>query len=130
MSYDIAVWEGERPASDAHALETFTALMDAAEENEDVQPTPCIRSFIRDLIAQWDDGDEPWSVVPLTEDEGIGPIVYLALTFDSIDEVQVIADIAKRHHLICFDPQAETIIGSDRPRWWTSVKRLLRKSPG
>jgi hypothetical protein len=110
MSYDIAVWEGERPASDAHALETFNALMDAVEENADLEPTPRIRSFIKDLIAQWDEGDEPWSVTPLTEDEGIGPIVYLAVTFDSIDEVQVIADIAKRHHLICFDPQAETLI--------------------
>ena len=49
MSYDLAVWEGPTPASNADASAEYKTRMNAMEafiENEDgPPPTPAIREF-------------------------------------------------------------------------------------
>jgi hypothetical protein len=62
MSYDMAVWEGERPAGDAEAGETLSALYDRFLEAEgiDVAPTDRIRRYVEALLDRWpDDEDGP-----------------------------------------------------------------------
>ncbi|MFG3555270.1 hypothetical protein ACGGAQ_12830 [Micromonospora sp. NPDC047557] len=47
MTYDLAVWEGERP-DEANAAETFSALHDQYVGRDDptpILPTPAIRAF-------------------------------------------------------------------------------------
>jgi hypothetical protein len=47
MSYDLAFWDGPRPADDDEAAQVFEELMDAMEESdEDVPPTAPIRALI------------------------------------------------------------------------------------
>ena len=45
MSYDVAVWVGERPADDDAAAEEFDARADASEE-DDRPPGPRIRQCL------------------------------------------------------------------------------------
>ena len=37
MTFDLAVWAGERPMSDAHASDTYESLMDRMEAGEFVE---------------------------------------------------------------------------------------------
>lgn len=108
MTYDMAVWEGERPASDEQAGEIFSALYDRYLESEglDVSPTDRIRHYVEALLERWpDDEDGPWATSPLM-DEASGPIIYFPMSYSRADEVSAYcAQIAAEHRLICFDVQ-------------------------
>ncbi|WP_369524674.1 hypothetical protein [Streptomyces agglomeratus] len=62
MSYDLAVWVGERPADDAAAALCFTDLYDRYIDTEEpaVPPVERIAAFVAALLERWPD---------LTEDE-------------------------------------------------------------
>lgn len=85
MSYDLAVWEGERPADDAAARAQFKALTDKyLESDTDTPPTPGIRAYVEALLRRFpdltgnDDDDSPWAAGPLLR-EANGPIIYFAM---------------------------------------------------
>ncbi len=62
MSYDVAVWDGGRPANDDEAIETYECLMDADDARGDESgepPTAGIDAFLADLLARWPDLDDP-----------------------------------------------------------------------
>jgi|KBSSwiStaDraftv2_1062776.scaffolds.fasta_scaffold48573_4 hypothetical protein len=72
MSYDLAVWEGDRPATDDDALRTFEQLYDELMESD--QPIPAtarIQRYVDDLVTRWPDitteagDDSPWADGPL-----------------------------------------------------------------
>lgn len=72
LSYDLAVWEGEQPASDAAAAETFARLYAPVIENDEgTRPTSAIAAYVDALLARWpdittdDSDDSPWSDGPL-----------------------------------------------------------------
>ena len=86
MSYDLAVWEGELPASDAEAAGEFMRLAEhwlEAWEREDggdeLIPTPAITRYVDALLQRWpdidDDEDSPWAS-GLTGDAA-GPIIQI-----------------------------------------------------
>jgi hypothetical protein len=108
MTYDTAVWESERPASDEQAGEIFSALYDRYLESEglDVSPTDRIRHYVETLLERWpDDEDGPWATAPLV-DEASGPVIYFPMSYSRADEVSAYcAQIAAEHGLICFDVQ-------------------------
>jgi hypothetical protein len=118
MSYDVAVWDGERPADDEQALRTYEALWerygDAAEP-----PSPRILDYIAALTARYPDLTEhssddvdasPWADGPLTLDVK-GPFFYFALVYSKVDEaLPFIAETARRHGLVCFDPQRQRLL--------------------
>jgi hypothetical protein len=111
MTYDLAVWEGERPA-DAEGGETFQRLYRQYIDGlNDTPPTPAIRDYVSALLARWvdmtedEDGISPWSDGPLI-DNACGPIIYFAMRYSMAEEVSAAAArMAVDRGLVCFDPQ-------------------------
>ena len=104
MSFDLAVWEGPRPTSDAAAGEVFARLLAALDAGESEPPTPGIAAFVDALLARWPDLDvdesSPWSATHLIGDAS-----------GRADEAGAfIAATAREHGLACYDPQSERLL--------------------
>ncbi|WP_033328676.1 hypothetical protein [Streptomyces yerevanensis] len=118
MSYDLAVWDGPRPADDAAALEVFEDLYGRFMKGEGQPPTARIRQYVEGLVARWpdlsaDDEDEdtsPWSDGPLINNAS-GPLFYFGMVFSKYQEAALFAaGLARTSGLICFDPQDRRLI--------------------
>lgn len=116
MSFDLAVWEGPRPATDEEAAEVHERLMEQLESDESQPPTPAIASYVAALTARWPDldapggEDSPWSVGPLISDAS-GGVITFGCVWSRADEVAEVASrIAAEHGLVCFDPQSEQLL--------------------
>jgi hypothetical protein len=118
VSYDLAVWEGDRPGSDAAAGEEFGQLYDRYIGSGDLlPPTPRIVAYVRALLDRYPDIDDdagedsPWADGPLMGDES-GSLLYFPLVYSKCDEASMwAAQLARDHGLVCYDPQ----IGNLRP---------------
>jgi hypothetical protein len=118
MSYDLAVWEGERPADDKAGtkfyLEHVVPQLEAYRPGSPVAPpTPKIRAYVEALLERWPDLHEdlnsPWSMSPLLS-EAIGSLIYFPMTFSMADEASAYAaEVARQHGLVCYDPQLERL---------------------
>ncbi|WP_103508471.1 hypothetical protein [Streptomyces sp. SM13] len=114
MSYDLAVWAGDRPLDNHQAGSTYDELYECYLESDDVvvPPVPDIRAYVEALVARYPD-DIDRSVVwasPPAIDEASGPIVYLLMSYGKAEEVsEYAASLAREHGLICFDPQGECL---------------------
>lgn len=52
VSYDLAVWEGDRPADNEVAYTTFQGLYEKyVEADEPVQPSPRLTAYVEALLA-------------------------------------------------------------------------------
>ncbi|MFJ8623743.1 hypothetical protein ACIRD3_12985 [Kitasatospora sp. NPDC093550] len=114
MSYDLAVWEGERPR-DEDAAAVYEELCERHLESEDVsaEPTPRIEAYVEALLARYPDDvpGSPWASPPVM-DEASGPIVYLVMSYRRAEEASAYAAaLARAHGLVCYDPQGETLRG-------------------
>ncbi|WIX78677.1 hypothetical protein QRX50_46315 [Amycolatopsis carbonis] len=116
MSYDLAVWEGDRPPSDQAAGDAFGLLYERHIES-DVQEPPSdrIRAFVSALldrypdISEQDGEDSPWSTSPLLT-EAVGPLIYFPMVWSRCEEVSAwAAQLAADHGLVCYDPQLERL---------------------
>jgi hypothetical protein len=135
VSYNVAVWEGERPVDDAEGQRHFEDLYGQYLGVVPLpQPTARIRAFVGALLARWPETgaggpvltppDSPWSDGPLIQNAG-GPIVYFGVLSDRADEVTAFAkELADREKLVCFDPQTNVVLsgvgrrgGEGRPVW-------------
>lgn len=109
MSYDLAVWDGDRPLDNHQAGSTYEALYQRYLESDDgvVPPAPRITAYVEALVARYpDDIDRSvvWASPPVIS-EASGPIVYLLMAYGTADEVsEYAATLAGEHGLICFDP--------------------------
>lgn len=113
MSYDLAVWEGERPLDDAEAGAIYDELYERYLESQDtvVPPSPRIDAYVETLVERYPDDvpRSPWASPPVI-DEASGPIVYLLMTYSRAEDVSAYAAaLAREHGLICFDPQEEAL---------------------
>ncbi|MEU6673853.1 hypothetical protein [Streptomyces sp. NPDC046925] len=116
MSYDLAVWEGERPADDKTARRVFSDLYDHYLDGETEEPPSAgITAYVTALLEQWgditEDEDEtsPWSVGPLI-DAASGPLIYFGMAWDRAEEVSAYAaGLAGSMGLICFDVQQDRL---------------------
>ncbi|WP_027342981.1 hypothetical protein [Hamadaea tsunoensis] len=116
MSYDLAVWEGERPASDEAAGEKFLALYERYVETSELEPpTERIRAYAMALLDRYPDisadeeNDSPWSTAPLLG-EAVGPLMYFPMVWSRCVEISAwAADLAAEHGLVCWDPQASKL---------------------
>lgn len=139
MSYDLLVWEGERPATDALAAEQVELIMNRIDAGE--PPTERIRRYVGDLLYQWPDDDAhsddaPWAAGPLIN-EASGPAIHIAIVPSRAEEVAAAAaDVADRHGLQCYDLQLatrrplEAEPGEDAPprnvgEWLTWLRRTI-----
>jgi hypothetical protein len=116
VSYDLAVWDGARPKTDAEAATTFEVLYAQARQAETpAEPTPAIRRYVEALLARYPDMDDdnedecPWADAPLINN-AIGPLFYFAMVFSKAETASAVAaELARAHGLVCFDPQAGTL---------------------
>ncbi|MFE2229937.1 hypothetical protein [Streptomyces kronopolitis] len=117
MSYDLAVWEGDRPADDAAAALCFTDLYDRyiATEKPAVPPVERIAAFVSTLLELWpdltedEDDTSPWSTGPLIR-EARGPLIYFPMRWSMAAEASAYAaGVASSMGLNCFDPQARQL---------------------
>ena len=121
MSYELAVWEGPPPLSNAHAASECQRLLNAGSP----QPaTPAIHGFVDALLAVHPDhpagpDDGPWGAVPLL-DNAEGPMLYFGVQAERIDEVlELVETTAAKMNLVAFDPQLGQLLPSA-----TSIPRL------
>jgi hypothetical protein len=118
MTYDVALWVGEHPADDAAAAQAFDELWERYEDSSE-PPAKRILDCIDELTAKYPDLDElpneevddsPWAEGSLRRNV-IGPFFYAALVPSKADEtIGFIAETARRHDLICFDPQQDRLL--------------------
>jgi hypothetical protein len=80
MSYDLAVWEGERPDDDEAAMkfymERIVPQLEEYDPKNPITPTPRIRAYVEALLECWpdiqaEDNGSPWSTGPLMR-EAVG----------------------------------------------------------
>jgi hypothetical protein len=113
VSYDLAVWDGEKPRSDDEAGRVFDEFYERYLDSDEVavEPSPPIEAYVEALVERYPD-DVPrstWASPPVI-DEASGPIVYLLMTYSSAEEVsEYAAALAREHGLVCYDPQGETL---------------------
>jgi hypothetical protein len=120
MSYDLAVWVGEQPASATDADNEYARRMDAMEEALDhelvVPPAPELIAFVEAVLDRYPELDEdsgpecPWASAPLRA-EIVGDLIYFPMTFSGAEFARdVVADIAGSLELVCYDPQLEALL--------------------
>jgi hypothetical protein len=117
MSYDLAVWEGDRPPTDTEALDMFEHRYDQLMGSAELMTrTPRIQRYVDELLSRWpdintDEGqDSPWADGPLIGNAS-GPMIYFAMvTSRAADVVDEIAELATAGGLVCFDPQTATLL--------------------
>ena len=121
MSYDLALWVGERPTSDEAAADEYERRMSYLEELDDearlAPASPRVQAFLEELLREFpplgeseDDGDSPWAVGPEPGDVN-GDLVYLNMTFAGAERAyDGVLEIARRHGLVCYDPQEERLV--------------------
>lgn len=121
MGFDIAIFEGPMPATNAEAMEALDALGELLEA-EPTPVTPRLQALIDELKQRWPGATDeeleasPWKVWPLEEDAS-GTLFYTSLVWSQADAAIEIADIAIRHGLVVVDPQSETLLNPhDEPR--------------
>ena len=116
MSYDLAVWVGAPPQSDAAASSVYEQMMERMEAGEpEVEPSPAIRAYVEALLQRWpditDDADEdsPWADGPLMA-SAFGDTIYFSMVWSRAEEASAFASrLAQEHGLVCYDPQSETL---------------------
>lgn len=116
MSYDLAVWEGDRPSGDQAAGDVFHSLYERHIESDSQEPpSDRIRTFALALldrypdISEEDGEDSPWSTAPLLS-EAVGPLMYFPMVWSRCEEVSAwAAQLAAEHGLVCYDPQLERL---------------------
>lgn len=112
MSYDLAVWEGDRPADDAAAAAEFERLYEVYVASGTAAPAAArVVAYARALLDRYPDigteagEDSPWSTAPLLG-EVTGPLMYFPMVWSRCEEVSAWAvEVAREHGLVCFDPQ-------------------------
>lgn len=122
VTYDVAVWDGDRPANAEAASDTLDRLLDAEEARAEagLPQAPLsagLDAFLSDLLDHWPEIDQPngqnspWAMSDLREDAS-GQVCYLCMTTSPLldEAVAYIAALARKHGLVCFDPQVEEVI--------------------
>ena len=116
MSYDLAVWEGSRPADNDAAADAYEDLCNRyLELDERLPPTGRIRDYVEALLARWPDlgeegsDDSPWAGSPILH-EAVGPVLYLTIVWTRAEDASShAAELARAHGLVCYDPQLECL---------------------
>ncbi|MFE1849357.1 hypothetical protein ACFYYI_16885 [Streptomyces sp. NPDC002387] len=114
MSYDLAVWDDDRPLDNHQAGLTYDELYERYLESDDVVVPPAQRivAYVEALVARYPDGvgrSVVWASPPVIG-EASGPIVYLLMSYGKAEEVsEYAAALAREHGLVCFDPQGECL---------------------
>jgi hypothetical protein len=124
VSYDLAVWEGDRPANDFAARAEFERLFDRYMGSDaPLDPTARVAAYVEALLAKYPDlttdagEDSPWSTGPLIS-EARGPLLYFPMVWSRCEETsEWAARLAEEHGLNCYDPQWNQLRTPCRDSW-------------
>jgi hypothetical protein len=124
VSYDLAVWEGDRPANDFVARAEFQRLYDRYMGSDTpLAPTARVVAYVEALLARYPDltseagEDSPWSTGPLIS-EARGPLLYFPMVWSRCEETsEWAARLAEEHGLNCYDPQWNQLRTPCRDSW-------------
>ena len=107
MSYDLLIWEGDRPASDAVALQHFKDTIARMRTEDPVPPTPSIRSFVESLLApEFDDPSTLAEEIAWVLKTAHGPSLLLNMPWRHAKDMSAAAaELAHDQALNCYDPQ-------------------------
>ncbi|SHM90764.1 hypothetical protein [Actinacidiphila paucisporea] len=116
MTYDLAVWEGDKPADDKTAGRVFSDLYDRYIDSEvEEPPSERIAAYVTVLLERWCDISEdeedtsPWSTGPLIG-EASGPLIYFPMRWSMAEEASAYAvTVAESMGLVCFDVQPDRL---------------------
>ncbi|MFD8228758.1 hypothetical protein ACFV16_31995 [Streptomyces massasporeus] len=91
MSYDLAVWDGDRPFDNRAASSMYGELYKRYLDSDDVvvPPAPRIVAYVEALVARFPDDvarSVVWASPPVVE-EASGPIVHLSMSYSKAEEV-------------------------------------------
>jgi hypothetical protein len=110
VSYNLALWAEPIPASASEALALYRAIHGSAAIGP--KPSRRIDGFRTELAALWPDLDtiadddeldrSPWSAGFDVTDRSIELVISPSSTAEVIP---VVASLAAKHGLVCFDPQ-------------------------
>lgn len=110
VSYNVAVWEGAAPLSNAHGFSDYERLLAARVAGE---ATPGIKALIEKLeAADLGGSDGTMWAVPL-RDYASGPFLYFgAAEGHEAEAMALVERTAAELSLVAFDPQAATLLPS------------------
>ncbi len=118
MSYDLAFWQGPAPANNDEAAEEFERRASFMEDDdvEFAPPTPEMQAFITELLRRFPPLDESsdedtnvWATGPEPGDIN-GDFAYLTMTYPGAERAyDLVTETARKHGLVCFDPQNESL---------------------
>ncbi|MFF3558875.1 hypothetical protein ACFYXS_02365 [Streptomyces sp. NPDC002574] len=108
MSFDLAVWHEPVRVSSAAAAEKYARLCEG--DHTGVAGAPEVGAFHRELTAEFPESDadeaSPWASGPHVGNSH----VIMAMSWSRAGEVAPrVRELADRHGLVCFDPQAEVV---------------------
>ncbi|HLK57117.1 MAG TPA: hypothetical protein VKU00_11160 [Chthonomonadaceae bacterium] len=126
MSFDLAIWSSNRPLTAAETYPIYAALCD--NDLSLLTPAPngneAIAAFLDGLGQTYPDLD----TVPVSELKNCPwafgfwpellprPCQFLHISWPWVAEVApFVIHLAVKHHLVCYDPQTETISLPDFP---------------
>ncbi|MFF9194912.1 hypothetical protein ACF09L_06880 [Streptomyces sp. NPDC014779] len=111
MSFDLAFWHSAIPVDNVSALGTYRAILD--ESPGAVESHVAVGAFLADLVSVFPDLTEenmdasPW-MSPLYCSEAF---VVASVSWSRQHVMtRALAALARKHGLVCFDPQAEAVI--------------------
>ena len=103
MSCDVAIWHSKTRLTDAEADHIYSALTDG--DTADVEAHPGIGAFLDELRGRYPDIDTLAEVYPSDAH------VLLCMPWSRVVELMDFAErLAKKHALVCFDPQSSIIL--------------------
>ncbi|WP_433657877.1 hypothetical protein ACQPW1_39250 [Nocardia sp. CA-128927] len=111
MSYDLAFWEGKRPADDIAALEEYIKLSERYLESGggDLPPAPNVSAYVEALLQRWPDHDDKGGLGPWAASgagQASGPVFLMHILRGCEDQISTQAiELADECGLICYDPQ-------------------------
>ena len=115
VSYELAVWDGPPPLSNAHAASEWGRLLSA---RSDAPPAPAIRGFVDALTDAYPDLDHPdgeespWADGPLLA-YAEGTVAAVPVRPERIDEVvELVEKTAAAMSLVAYDPQLAQLLPS------------------
>ncbi len=113
MTFDLGVWDADRPPRVAEAEARYEEL--CAGEDPAATPSPRVTAFLEECERRWPGGDDdtfadgPWASWPLSDQRPPSGLVA-NIRFDAATAMfGEWAEMAERHGLVLYDPQSGVV---------------------
>ena len=113
MSFDLGVWDAERPPRVAEAEARYEQLCEGSDPAE--APSARVTAFVEECERRWPGGDDdgfdesPWASWPLTGQRTPTGLVANIVPGAATEMFGEWAEMAERHGLVLYDPQSGVV---------------------